>query len=320
MDRFEGKIAVVTGGGTGIGRELARKLAADGCHVAMCDLSAENMATTQRLCQQAAPAGTRITTCIADVSDAAAVRAFREHVVAEHATDRVHLLFNNAGIGGGGSFVAGAVDEWERVFGVVWGGVYNTSRAFIDLLVAADEARLVNVSSVNGFWATLGPTASHTSYSAGKFAVKGFSEALIQDLRNHAPHVHVSVVMPGHIGTDIIKNSTSILGRDPKSMGPEALAEVRAQAERLGLELAGVGDDALRQLIATRADTFRTDAPTTAERAAEIILTGVRERRWRILVGDDAHVIDRLVRESPEEAYEPSFLEKLRRESQWQLG
>ena len=83
-----------------------------------------------------------------------------------------------------------------------WGGVYNGSRAFMPLLVASDEGHIVNTSSVNGFWAALGPGTPHTAYSAAKFAVKGFTEALIIDLRLNAPHVHASVVMPGHIGTD----------------------------------------------------------------------------------------------------------------------
>src|ERR1039458_5012527 len=103
MERFEGRIAVVTGGGTGMGRELVRQLAADGCHVATCDVSEEDMTETQRLALEDAPAGIRVTTFVADVSDEAQVAAFRVAVAAEHETDHINLLFNNAGIGGGGS-------------------------------------------------------------------------------------------------------------------------------------------------------------------------------------------------------------------------
>src|SRR5688572_18743272 len=196
MKAFGGRIAVVTGGGTGMGRELARQLAAEGCHVALCDVSAEHMAGTTALCEKAAPRGTRVTTHLCDVSDEAQVLSFRDAVMREHATDHVHLVFNNAGIAGGGSVLADPRDEWERTFGVCWYGVYYGTRAFLPLLVAAREGWLVNTSSVNGFWASLGPGVPHTAYSAAKFAVKGFTEALINDLRMNAPHVGVSLVMP----------------------------------------------------------------------------------------------------------------------------
>ena len=111
------------------------------------------------------------------------MNAFRDEVVAQHATDHINLLFNNAGIGGGASFVNGDRAEWDRTFGVGWGGVYNCSRAFVPLLVASDEGYLVNTSSVNGFWACLGPGIPHTAYSTAKFAVKGFTEALVTDFR-----------------------------------------------------------------------------------------------------------------------------------------
>ena len=135
---------------------------------------------------------------------------FRDEVRgAQHETDHINLLFNNAGIGGGGSFLLADREEWDRTFGVCWGGVYNCSRAFVPLLVASDAGYLVNTSSVNGFWASLGPGIAHTAYSTAKFAVKGFSEALLEDFRINAPHVKVAVVMPGHIGTDIVLNTAA---------------------------------------------------------------------------------------------------------------
>src|SRR3546814_707996 len=138
---------------------------------------------------------------------------FRDEGLAAHDTDHVNLVFNNAGIGGGGSFLTASREEWERTFGVCWGGVYNGSRAFLPLLVASDEGYLVNTSSVNGFWASLGPGVPHTAYSAAKFAVKGFTEALLEDLRLNAPHVKAAVVMPGHNGTDIVINSRKVHAR-----------------------------------------------------------------------------------------------------------
>jgi NAD(P)-dependent dehydrogenase (short-subunit alcohol dehydrogenase family) len=310
MDEFTGKVAVVTGGGTGMGRELVRQLAAEGCHVAMCDVSADSMAETVALCE-GAPAGTRVTATVADVSDEAQVTAFRDAVAREHDADHVDLLFNNAGIGGGGSFVTDPREEWERTFGVCWGGVYLCTRAFMPMLLRSAAGHVVNTSSVNGFWASIGPQVPHTAYSAAKFAVKGFTEALIADFRVNAPHLKASVVMPGHIGTSIVINSSRAHGRDPKELTEEQLVEVRARIEAMGLDTDGASDEDLRALLVQRGESFRDDAPTTAARAAEIILDGVRAGEWRILVGDDAHVLDELVRSAPRDAYDPSFMDRI---------
>ena len=296
-----------------MGRELAKQLAAEGCHVAMCDVSAEHMEETQAACAQAAPAGTRITSHRCDVSEEAQVLAFRDAVVAQHETDHVNLVFNNAGIGGGGSFLTDDRAEWDKTFDVCWGGVYYCTRAFLPLLVASSEGHLINTSSVNGFWASLGPEIPHTAYSAAKFAVKGFSEALINDLRINAPHVKVSVVMPGHVGTSIILNSPAVLGRpSPKEMTAEDLRPVRERLARQGLfPVDAVTDDQLRVILHQLAINFRDQAPLSAADAATLILDGVREERWRILVGEDAKILDRRVREAPEDAYGPAFTEAL---------
>jgi len=312
MKDFRGKLAVITGGGTGMGRALAEQLAAAGCHIATCDVSAENMAETKRLCEAGAPAGVRITTHLCDVSEEPQVLAFRDSVKAEHATDHVHLLFNNAGIGGGGSFLEEPRADWERTFNICWFGVYWCTRAFLPLLVASEEAYLVNTSSVNGFWACLGPTTAHTAYSSAKFAVKGFSEALLVDLRQRAPHVKVAVVMPGHVGTSIVINTSKVLGKpDALAMDAKEVARARDELVRRGLPVAEASDDGIRGLLHQLAIGFRDNAPLTAAQAATIILDGVRRDAWRILVGDDAQALDRMVRESPEDAYETSFLEAL---------
>ncbi len=190
MEAFTGKLAVVTGGGTGMGRELVRQLAAEGCHVATCDVSAPNLAETLALCAAESSAGATVSSFVADVADECQLVAFRDHVTAVHDTDHIELLFNNAGIGGGGSIVVDPREEWEQVFAVCWGGVYLGTRTFLPLLMAAESGHVVNTSSVNGFWATLGGRA-HTAYSAAKFAVKGFTEALITDFRVNAPHLRV---------------------------------------------------------------------------------------------------------------------------------
>ena len=117
-----------------------------------------------------------------------------------------------------GSFVNDTREEWERTFAVDWCGVYHCARAFLPLLIASGDGVLVNTSSVNGLWAALGPGMPNTAYSAAKFAVQGFTEALIEDLRSNAPQVRVAVVMPGHVGTDIIGNTLRAHGKDPEQM------------------------------------------------------------------------------------------------------
>ncbi len=321
MKDFRGKLAVITGGGTGMGRELAKQLAAEGCHVALCDVSAEHMAETKALCTKAAPQDTRITTHLCDVSDEAQMLAFRDAVKREHATDHVHLVFNNAGIAGGGSVFTDEREDWERTFGVCWYGVYYGTRAFLPLLVAAPEGHLVNTSSVNGFWASLGPDIPHTAYSAAKFAVKGFTEALINDLRLNAPHVGVSLVMPGHVGTSIVLNSPAVLGRhSPKEMTAEELRPLRERLAQRGLPTGALSDDMLRAGMQQMAENFRDKAPLSAAAAAAIILDGVRKGSWRILIGEDAKELDRMVRAAPERAYEPDFLDELRAKGHLNLG
>lgn len=311
MQQIEGRIAVVTGGGSGMGRELVRQLAAAGCHVATCDVSADGLAETDDLCAGASPR-TRVTTFVADVADESAMRAFAAAVAADHSTDHIHLLFNNAGIGGGGSFVLDERDEWERTFNICWGGVYLTTRAFLPMLLAAEEGHVVNTSSVNGFWASLGLGIAHTAYSAAKFAVKGFTEALITDFRLNAPHLRASVVMPGHIGTSIVINSGKVLGREPKELTDEQIAKLRVRLERAGIDVGGASDEDIRVGMQLRGEMFRDTAPTSAAEAARVIIAGVRANEWRILVGDDANALDELVRERPSEAYEPSFADLLR--------
>jgi NAD(P)-dependent dehydrogenase (short-subunit alcohol dehydrogenase family) len=322
MKDFAGKFAVVTGGGTGMGRELARQLIAEGCSVAMCDVSARNMAETISLCEaDGVPQGARVSAHLADVSDEAQLIRFRDEAAAQHDTERLHLLFNNAGIGGGGSMIADSRAEWERTFNVCWGGVYLGVRTFLPMLQAADEAHIVNTSSVNGFWASLGPNVSHTAYAAAKFAVKGFSEALITDLAINAPHIKVSVVMPGHIGTAIVANSRKVMtGRDEDALSPEDLARARARIAASGVDVAQMPDAALQAMADEMARRFLEDAPTTAAQAATIILDGVKAGRWRILVGDDAHKMDAAVRNDPEAAYTPEFYDMLVKEMGWRLG
>ena len=321
MKDLAGRLAVVTGGGSGMGRELVRQLAAEGCNVAMCDVSADGMAETRQLCKDRPPQGARISAHVADVSQEAQVLGFRDAVAQEHATDKVHLLFNNAGIGGGGSLFTNTREQWERTFNICWGGVYFCTRAFLGLLMNADQAHIVNTSSVNGFWASLGPQVPHTAYCAAKFAVKGFTEALITDLRLNAPHIKCSLVMPGHVGTSIMENSRKIqFAARSDDMSREEIAQLRARLRAAGRDLSQVSDAEIQKMWAERARRFREDAPMSAAAAARVILDGVKADRWRILVGEDAHRLDERVRQAPEAAYEEEFFKAFAAEVGWAIG
>ncbi|MFT4798113.1 MAG: NAD(P)-dependent dehydrogenase (short-subunit alcohol dehydrogenase family) [Candidatus Azotimanducaceae bacterium] len=321
MESFAGKLAVITGGGTGMGRELAKQLIAEGCDVAICDVIDENMAETVKLCEAEAPQGIRITAHRCDVSNEEDVKRFRDEVIDEHKRDHINLLFNNAGIGGVVSFVNDSREDWERTFNICWYGVYYCTRAFMPLMVASEEAHLVNTSSINGFWATLGPGSTHTPYCAAKFAVKGFSEALISDLKMNAPHVNVSVVMPGHIGTSIAINTGRVMERPAAlDMPAEQVAAVRKRMTAQGADVSNATDDQIRQFVKERGENFRDNAPTTASEAAAEMLKGVRENRWRILLGEDARILDEMVRANPEAAYDDQFAIDYREKAAWQLG
>ncbi|HXO71932.1 MAG TPA: SDR family NAD(P)-dependent oxidoreductase [Bradyrhizobium sp.] len=323
MKDFAGKIAVITGGGTGMGRELARQLVAEGCNVAMCDISMSAMAETKRLCEvEKLPQGLRITTHVADVSVEDQLLRFRDEISEQQQTDKIHLLFNNAGIGGGGSLFTNTREQWEKTFGICWGGVYLGVRTFLPMLMKADEGHIVNTSSVNGFWASVGMLRSHTAYSAAKFAVKGFTEALIGDLRLNAPHIKCSVVMPGHIGTSIMSNSRKIQsGTDSDRLTDDEVALTRARLGMAGVpDAAKMSDEQVQAYAAELVRSFREEAPTSAAEAARIILDGVKAERWRILVGNDAQHLDERVRATPEQAYDLEFYQSFVAEVGWRLG
>ncbi len=310
MESFTGKLAVVTGGGSGMGRELTRQLAAEGCAVAACDLHADTIAETVTLARADATSGGNVTGHVCDVAFEEQVLRFRDELLASHSADHVDLLFANAGIGGGGSFVKDSREEWERVFAVDFYGVYNCARAFLPLLIASGDGVIVNTSSVNGFWAALGPGMAQSAYATAKFAVRGFTEALIEDLRTNAPGVRAALVMPGHVGTNIIANS--FLGRGlpaPEHMADDQVWGLIPKAAQEGLAKAGLvpehptADD-MRSFLARMNADFRDKAPVTAAQAATTILDGVRAGTWRILIGEDAKMIDERVRARPEIAYE----------------
>jgi NAD(P)-dependent dehydrogenase (short-subunit alcohol dehydrogenase family) len=303
---FASKLAVVTGGGSGMGRELTRQLAAARCSVAACDLNPDTVAETAALAQaDAAVRGVRVTGHACDVSDEMQVLRFRDELLRQHARDHVDLVFANAGVGGGGSFVTNAREQWERTFAIDWYGVYYCARTFLPLLMASGDGVLVNTSSVAGLWATLGSGVPNTAYSTAKFAVRGFTEGLIEDLRSHAPQVRVVLVLPGHVGTDIAVNTRRVHGLPgPADLDQAHLTRAREFLGPRGLLPEGTSDDELRRLIARLEADFKDKAVVSAAQAATAILDGVRSGAWRILVGDGAGTIDAAVRAKPESAYD----------------
>ena len=262
---FQNRIAVLTGGASGIGLELMLQLVRRGAHVAACDVDGERLEAAVRRARKSNP-DVRVTAHLHDVSDEKSVVRFVKEVAKEHGTDAIHLLFNNAGVVGGGSFVVGPRDEWERTFAVSWFGTYYCTRAFLPMLIAADQGVIVNTSSVNGIWASLGVGSPHTAYSSAKFAIRGFTESLLVDLRTHAPHVSAVLVMPGHVRTG--------MPAPPRSWRR-----------------------ALNSL-------FADYQPVSSKQAAEAILGAVSAGDWRVIIGQDAEAIDARVRADPWSAYE----------------
>jgi NAD(P)-dependent dehydrogenase (short-subunit alcohol dehydrogenase family) len=305
VDSLSGKLAVVTGGGSGIGRELVRQLAAQGCSVATCDVNAGTIAATAAAVWAAAPPGVQVTSHVCDVSDEAQVRRFRDELLEQHASDHVDLVFSNAGVFGGASFVKDSRQEWERTFAINWWGVYFCARTFLPLLIASGGGVLVNIGSVAGFWPTAGDGLPITAYSTSEFAIKGFSEALIEDLRTNAPQVRVVVVMPGVVSTDIAENSRRALGLPAwDELSDAELLELlpentRATLIEMGLLAEDFSADDLRQVI-RRMKPELQDKGFNAAQAATGILDGVRSGAWRILVGDEAKMLDEQVRANPE--------------------
>lgn len=285
-----------------------------GCDVAMCEILMDNLAETKNAAHIAANDKVQISVHCCDVSDETQVLAFCEEVKQQHNTDHINLLFNNAGVGGAGSFLKDSREAWERVFSINWNGVYFCTRAFMPLLLAAEEGHIINTSSTNALWACLGHDTPHTAYSTAKFAIKGFSEALMVDLKVNAPHIKVSVVMPGQIGTSIYLNSGRILWgeSDDVQLSEQEEEKLRRKLVESGAAVEDVADkEGIQKYLFQQGEDFRDNSPMSAAEAAVIILDAVRREQWRILVGEDAISLDIAVRKFPEQAYDDNFFDWL---------
>ena len=256
--RLEGRTAVVTGAAGGIGRAIAISLARRGCHLALVDIDDVGMAETVQLAQAY---GVRVSRHCLDVADRAAVASLPDVVAAEH--NGVDLLINNAGVAVGGTFEQVSDEDFEWLFEINFWGVVRMTRAFLPLLRASDDAHVVNLSSIYGVVAP----PEQTAYSASKFAVRGFSEALRHELEGSG--VSVTVVHPGGVATSIAEKA-----RIPAGVSEEEAARRRARYRKL-LRL-------------------------SPEIAGETIVRGIERRQSRILVGSDAKTISLIARLLPE--------------------
>jgi NADP-dependent 3-hydroxy acid dehydrogenase YdfG len=254
MEGFAGKVAVVTGAGSGIGRALALELGRSGAKLAISDVDTEGLAVTE---EQLKAIGVPVKADRLDVTEREAFLLYADQVK-EH-FGKVNQIYNNAGIAFTGDVEVSTFKDIERVMDVDFWGVVNGTKAFLPHLIASGDGHVVNVSSLFGIFSVPGQAA----YNAAKFAVRGFTEALRQEMMHSRHPVAVTTVHPGGIKTAIARNATAAEGLDPE-------------------ELAKTFDKKL--------------AITTPERAATIILEAVRKKKARVLVGPDAKALDLIVR------------------------
>jgi len=262
MKSYADKVAAITGAGSGIGRALAISLAREKCHLALSDIDETGLAETAG---KATALGVRVTTARVDVSDRTAMHAWADVVAREHG--RVNLIFNNAGVALGTTLEGVDYDDFEWIMDInFWGVVYGT-KAFLPHLRASGEGHVVNISSIFGLVGV--PTQG--TYNASKFAVRGFTEALRQELELGGAPVSATCVHPGGVRTNIAKS-----GRIADNLAPFLTKDEAAARRRMeGLFI------------------------TSSSTAAKAILAGVRRNKRRVLVGPDAHALDLSVRLTP---------------------
>jgi NADP-dependent 3-hydroxy acid dehydrogenase YdfG len=255
---FEGRAIAITGAASGIGRALALELGSRGADLALCDMDEDGLAETSK---QAEALGRRVLKRRVDVADRQAVHGFAEAMAAE--LGRVDGIVNNAGVSVSQVLAEMSYEDLEWIFGVnFWGTVHGT-KAFLPHLLARGDGWIVNISSILGIISS--PTQS--AYNATKFAVRGLSESLRQELSGTG--VAVCCVHPGFIKTNIIRNSRFYVSADGH----------------------GDRDRSTRE--------FEKFAQTTPEQAAQAIARGMERRSPRILVGLDAHVVELVSRVWP---------------------
>jgi NAD(P)-dependent dehydrogenase (short-subunit alcohol dehydrogenase family) len=261
MSAVGGKVCVVTGAGSGIGRALALGLAARGARLALSDVDEAGLAQT------AARAGGEVHTQRLDVGDRGAFVAYAEAVHAHFGV--VHQVYNNAGIAFSASVLDSEWADWERVLSVNLWGVIHGTKAFLPHLIASGDGHVINISSLNGIMAQ--PDMSH--YCASKFAVRGFTESLRLEALQAGHKLGVTVVHPGGIKTAIADNAFAAALADGREVTPEDEARRKTYNEKL----------------------LKMDPA----QAAKIVIDAVEADRPRVMVGNDARVLDLLMRVVP---------------------
>jgi NAD(P)-dependent dehydrogenase (short-subunit alcohol dehydrogenase family) len=258
MKSLSGKVAAITGAASGIGRATAVLMAKQGCAIAISDVNEAGLTETAEMCR---PLGVRVTTQRVDVASRDAVYAWADEVVRDHG--KVNVILNNAGVAVGATIQDVTYEDFEWLMGInFWGVVYGT-KAFLPHIKRAGEGAIVNVSSVFGLIGV--PTQS--AYNAAKFAVKGFTECLREELEIEGANIGVTCVHPGGIKTNIVRNA-------------------RMTASK------GMVDD-------RSAKSFENSFITTPEKAASDIVNGILRNRRRVLIGPDAKAIDLMQRLLP---------------------
>lgn len=262
MKTFNNKVAAITGAGSGIGRALALELAAQNCALSLSDVNETGLAETAKLL---ADSGVKVTTAKVDVSKLDQMQAWAKKTVKDHG--KVNLVFNNAGVAVAGTVEGLSYEEYEWITNInFWGVVYGT-KEFLPHLKASGEGHVINVSSVFGLFAQ--PTQS--AYNATKFAVRGFTESLRQELDMTNSPVSATCVHPGGIKTNIARSArTNASMREITGGDPE-----KATAD------------------------FEKMFSTTAKKAAQVILAGVQRDARRVLIGNDARAFDVMQRLLP---------------------
>jgi butyryl-CoA dehydrogenase len=257
LKEFNGRVAAITGAGSGIGRALARELADRGCHLALSDVDPDGLAETVARCEGA---GVKVTSRMVDVADRAAVFAWADQAAEEHG--RINLIFNNAGVAVVATVEAHSFADFEWLMSINFWGVVHGTKAFLPHLRASGEGHVVNMSSVFG----LISVPSQAAYNSAKFAVRGFTDALRMELEIEGAPVSATTIHPGGIKTNIVRNARI----DEGSGALGDASNVRATFDRVAL--------------------------TSPEKAARQILAAVANDRRRALIGPDAKVIDLLAR------------------------